>query len=86
MGFFVFFQIFFGRLGLTIRLESREKVDKKEKTFLKKVLTRRMSPEYNGVSQGDTPSPPWGGGGGSNCRAKRVGTVYAVPYCITLQP
>jgi len=52
-------------LGLTTGLESREKVDKKEKTFLKKVLTRRMSPEYNRVSQGDTPSPPWGGGGGA---------------------
>ena len=35
-----------------------------------------MSPEYNRVSQGDTPSPPWGGGG-SNCRAKRTGTIYA---------
>jgi hypothetical protein len=31
-----------------------------------------------GYPKGDTPLPPWGGGGGSNYRAKGVGTLPAV--------
>ena len=38
-GFRVFFQIFFLRLRLTTRLESRKKAYKKEKFFYKKSLT-----------------------------------------------
>jgi hypothetical protein len=49
---------------LTTRLESRKKAYKKEKIFLQKSLTRPNRPQYNGVSQGDTPPPPRGGGGG----------------------
>jgi hypothetical protein len=38
-----------------------------------------------GYPKGDTPlPPPRGGGGGSRYRAKVVGTLYAVPYCITI--
>ena len=53
-----FSDIFFWRLRLTTGLESRKKAYKKEKFFCKKSLTRPNLPEYNGVSQGDTPLPP----------------------------
>ena len=46
--------------------------------FLRKCLTRRTGRVYNGVSQGDTPTPPpppGGGGGGGGAR-----TVPALLY------
>ena len=66
--------------------EVEKNLTKKEKYFLRKCLTTCAGRGYNGVSQGDTPSPPPppGGGGGSKSRAKVVGTVPAVPYLVIL--
>jgi len=82
----IFFQIFFGRFGLTTHLESREKAYKKEKIFLQKSLTRPNRPQYNGVSQGDTPPPPpgGGGGGGEQLSCQGVGTVRAAALLLFL--
>ena len=38
-------------------------MQKKENKLCKKSSTSSAAHEYNGVSQGDTPSPPLGGGG-----------------------
>jgi hypothetical protein len=67
----------------------KEKSVQKRKIFLRKSLTRPNLPEYNGVSQGDTPPPP-GGEGGSPYRAKSVGTLpaaplFSLPYLETLR-
>ena len=45
-----------------------------------------MPPQYNGVSQGDTPTPPrgGGGGGGSNYRAKGDLARFVLRRCISI--
>ena len=88
-GFRVFFQIFFLRLRLTTGLESRKKAYKKEKFFYKKSLTTCAGPRYNGVSQGDTPTPPPPPGGGEQIACQEVGTLLAAVllyYYSTLVP
>ncbi len=89
-----FFSDFFFASAWTFRLTtwktSRKNARKNTIFFLKNVLTTCAGYGYNGVSQGDTPTPPppprgGGGGGGSSFRAKEVGTLYAVPYCITIR-
>jgi hypothetical protein len=81
------------RLRLTTRLESRKKAYKKEKFFYKKSLTTYARIEYNGVSQGDTPTPPppqGGGGGGEQIPCQRgwhascCGAI-TIPYLETLR-
>jgi hypothetical protein len=59
----------------------KEKSVQKRKIFLRKSLTRPNLPEYNGVSQGDTPLPPLGGGGGGEqmpCQGGWHGSCCAV--------
>ena len=69
------FSDIFSDIFLAFPLDNRpgvkEKSVQKRKIFLRKSLTRPNLPEYNGVSQGDTPtppSPPPGGGGGGGAR------------------
>jgi len=83
--FFTFFRASSWRLHLTTTIEVKKNRTKKCDFFLRKYLTTCAGRGYNGVSQGDTPLPPRGGGGGdSKFHAKVVGTLYAVPYCITI--
>ena len=81
------FSDIFSDIFLAFTLDNRpgvkEKSVQKRKIFLRKSLTRPNLPEYNGVSQGDTPLPPRGGGG-SRCCAKVLGTLCAV-FCFSIR-